>query len=72
MNFKDEAGETLNPKYFEPEVVKTFKTVGDCIIEGKAVTGEKVANLSEKGQGQFIDILKCNHKISNQHKTNLG
>ena len=58
-SFKDGAGETLNPKYFEPEVVKTFKTVGDCIIEGKAVTGEKVASLSEKGQGQFIDILSA-------------
>ena len=57
-SFQDEAEETLNPRKFEPDIVKTFKTVGDCIMEGK-VKDYKVASLSEKSKGQFIDILSA-------------
>merc|ERR1711963_1106150 len=57
-SFQDEAGETLNPRNFEPDIVKALKTVGDCIMEGK-VKDYKVASLSEKSKGQFIDILSA-------------
>ena len=55
-SFTDEAGVPLNPRDFEHEVVEACKVVGDCIENGRA-RSEITQTLSEKGQGQFIDIL---------------
>ena len=57
-SFTDEAGNPLNPRNFEKEVVEAFKVVGDCIDNGMA-NNETIHSLSEKGQGQFIDILSA-------------
>ena len=34
-SFLTEAGDPLNAKNFQPKVVRLFRTVGDCILEGK-------------------------------------
>ena len=56
-SFLTEAGEPINAKNFQPEVVGIFRTVGDCILEGK-VKEEKVTQLkTEKEVNQFKEIL---------------
>ena len=56
-SFLTEVGEPINAKNFQPEVVGIFRTVGDCILEGK-VKEEKVTQLKTKKEvDQFKEIL---------------
>ena len=60
-NFLDEAGDPLNTKNIQPEIVGLFRTVSDVIIEGK-VNKQKVKQLrSEKEIAQFKEILGAIH-----------
>ena len=56
--FLTEAGETLNTNDFEPEVVKAFKTVGDCIMEGPE-RDKKVLALSNRGLAQLKEVISA-------------
>ena len=49
---------TLKTNDFEPEVVNSFKTVGECILES-TVKDDKVTNLSNRGISQFLEIISA-------------